>query len=462
MKSVLRLLLIAVLVLPFFGIDSQAQSTKAQIQELKEQMDALQRQNQQQMQQLQQQIELLENARHADQEAITQMKEEQENAWYSKFKAKYDKGLTFQAGDNFKMKFRIRGQFRLTIDDPDGGLTSTNFSIARLRLKWDGHAFRPWFLYTVQVNIPDDLDLRDMYFTAAYDNNIMPRVGQWKVPFGRQELTSSSALQFVNRSIVNDEFGFGRDRGVALMGGLGPQYNFSYSGGVFNGDGRNGTSVDSNMLYAGRIQFGVGGGGGDKAKFKANSSYATGDAYGITPNFAKAPTFVVGAAIGAIPGLNCDRKSPDGDQCDRYEELGLVQADLTEITGDISFKMPIFNVQGSYYGRWINPDEQGISQDTAYDQGFNIQGGVFLMPKTVEFAGRYSYIDYDTSSGVLPPDVGSVRSSTWTLSPALNYYISHDHRWKIQAEYIFKRAEFTQNASNEDDNQFNLQLQAYF
>jgi hypothetical protein len=267
-------------------------------------------------------------------------------------------------------------------------------------------------------------------------------------------------MQFINRPIINDEFGLGRDRGAALMGGFGPQYNFSYSAGVFNGDGRNGSSADSNLLYVGRIQYGFG--GGDERKFKANSSFNTGSQYSIKPNFAKAPTFVVGAAASTIPGLNCDRKSPDGDQCDRFDELGLVQADMTTITGDVNFKMPIFNVQGSYYGRWIDPDEQGISQDTAFDQGFNIQAGVFVMPKTVEFAGRYSYIDYDTSSSVLPPDAGSVQSSSWALSPALNYYISHDHRWKIQAEYLFIRNEFTQGASNEDDNRFSLQLQAYF
>lgn len=460
MKSVIRLLLIAVLVLPFFGVNSQAQSTKAQIQDLKQQIEEIQRQNQQQIQQLQQQIELMENERAADKEAVAEMKEDQKDAWYNSFKAKYKKGLTFQAGDKFKMRFRIRGQFRLTVDDPDDGLTSTNFSVPRLRLKWDGFAFKPWFLYTVQLNVNDDLDLRDMFFTAAYDNRIMPRVGQWKVPFGRQELTSSSALQFINRSIVNDEFGLGRDRGAALMGGLGPQYNFSYSGGVFNGDGRNGTSTDSNLLYAGRIQYGIG--GGDKRKYKANSSYNTGAQYSIKPNFAKSPTFVVGAAASALPGLNCDRKSPDGDQCDRFDELGLIQADMTTITADANFKMPIFNVQGSYYGRWISPDEQGVSQDTAYDQGFNIQAGAFLMPKTFEFAGRYSYIDYDTSAGVLPPDVGSVRSSAWTLSPALNYYISHDNRWKVQLEYLFTRNEFTQGASDEDDNRLSLQLQAYF
>jgi len=459
MKLLLKLLIFAAIVLPLSGVTTKAESTKAQIEALKQQIEEIQRQNQQQIEQLKQQIEMMETSREADKDAVAEIKEEQKDAWYNKFKAQYKKGLTFQAGDKFKMRFRIMGQFRMTVDDPEAGNTSTDFSIARLRFKWDGYAFKPWFLYMVQVEANDDLELRDMFFTAAYDNNIMPRVGRWKVPFGRQQLNSSSALQFVFRSIVDDEFGLGRDRGVALMGGLGPKYNFSYSGGVFNGDGKNGKSFDSNLLYAGRLQFGV---GGEGDKFKANSSYATGSAYSLVPNFAKAPTFVVGAAIAALPGLNCSRKTPDNDACDRYEELGLVRADLTTITGDVSFKMPIFNVQGSYYGRWINPDEQGTSQDTAYDQGFNIQSGVFLMPKTVEFAGRYSYIDYDTSSGVLPPDVGSIRSSSWTLSPALNYYISHDHRWKIQAQYIFARAAFTQGASDEDDNTVSVQLQAFF
>ncbi len=464
MKLLLKLLIFAAIVLPLSGAAAKAESTKAQIEDLKRQIEAIQRQNQQQIEQLQQQIELMDNARQADKEEIVQMKEEEKDAWYSKFKAQYKKGLTFQAGDKFKMRFRIRGQFRLTVDDPDGGLTSTNFSVPRLRLKWDGFAFKPWFLYTVQLNVNDDLDLRDMYFTVAYDDRIMPRVGQWKVPFGRDELTSSSALQFINRSIVNDEFGLGRDRGAALMGGFGPQGNFSYGAGVFNGDGRNGKSVDSNLLYAGRIQLGL---GGKETTFGglfrgANSSFPTASAYKIIPNFAKSPTFVVAAAASTIPGLNCDRKSPDGDQCDRFDELGLVQADMTTITGDINFKIPIFNVQGSYYGRWINPDEQGISQDTAFDQGFNVQAGAFLMPKTFEVAGRYSYIDYDTSSGVLPPDVGITRDSSWTLSPSLNYYISHDNRWKVQLEYLFTRSEFTQGASKEDDNRVSLQLQAYF
>jgi len=463
MKFLLKMLILTVLVLPFSDIDSRAQSTKQQIEELKRQIEVIQRQNQQQIQQLQQQIELMENQRVADSEKMEGIVEKDNDAWYNKFKASYNKGLTFSTEDgNYKMKFKLRGQFRLTVEDVDNRHpeTSTEFKVARLRFKWSGHAFKPWFLYTVQLGARDSVTLRDMYFTFAYDNRIAPRVGQFKVPFGRQELNSSSALQFVDRSILNNEFGWGRDRGAVLMGGIGPKYNFSYSGGVFNGDGRNGGSDDSNLLYAGRIQFGI---GGEGDKFKANSSYATGSAYSITPNFGKSPTLAVGAGIGGIGGLNCSRKTPDNDVCDRMEDdLGLERADVITITGDVNFKMPILNVQGSYYGRWVNPDQAGINTDTAYDQGFNVQGGVFLMPKTLELAGRFSWIDYDTGNGVIPKDIGSTRDTAWAITPGFNYYISRDHRWKVQLDYTFKRNEFTQGEPDIDENIFRAQLQAYF
>jgi phosphate-selective porin OprO and OprP len=457
MTSLIKLLVIAVLLLPLFSNNSHAQSTKQQIEELKQQIEAIQRQNQQQIEQLQQQVELMENERAADSEKMSEMVEKDKEAWYNKFKAKYNKGLTFQSDDgNWKMRFRMRGQFQFSINDTDQDLTATNFKVRRLRFKWDGHAFRPWFLYTVQLGAADSVSLRDMYFTFAYQKEIAPRVGQFKVPFNREELNSSGALQLVERSIVNEEFNIGRDRGIVLLGGLGGNNNFSYEAGVFNGDGRNGKSIDSNMLYAGRIQLGL---GGDNFKWGANGTFPTAAAYKITPNFAKKPTFVVGAAVAALPGLDCTRKTPDGDACDRVEELGFPQSDFTSITGDMSFKMPYFNIQGSYVGRWLAPDTG--AQGTAYDQGFNVQGGVFVMPETVEIAGRLSYIDYDTGSGVIPLGE-SVRETRWAVTPGISYYMSHDHRWKIQVDYSYIRNEFTQGASDIDENIFRAQLQAYF
>ena len=83
--------------------------------------------------------------------------------------------------------------------------------------------------------------------------------------------------------------------------------------------------------------------------------------------------------------MNIDRKTPDGSIANRMEELGVTVADVTSITVDMNFKTQLFNIQSTYMGRWINPEEGGAG--TAYDQGFNIQSGVFLMPETLEFAG---------------------------------------------------------------------------
>ncbi len=440
---------------------SFAQSTKQQIEELKKQIEIIQLQNQKQIEELKKQLESLQTERAADQEKIAEIKTKQEtvdkDAWYNNFLAKYDKGFTFQSGDgNFKLRFRVNAQTQFSINDTDDELVATNFRIRRLQLRFDGYAFRPWFLYYLMIDPASSQLLKDAYFTAAYQKEAAPRIGQFKVPFYREELNSSTSLQLVERSIVYDEFTLERERGTSVSGGLGADNHFSYSAGVFNGDGINGTSVDSNLLYAGRIQFGL---GGEDYKFDANSQFPTAKAYEIVPNFAKKPTFAVGAAIAALPGLDCARKSPNGAVCDRIEELGFPQSNFTTLTGDLNFKTSFFNIEGEYVGRWLAP-ETG-PQDTAYDQGFNVQGGVFFVPKTVELAGRFSFIDYDTSSSVVPADT-SVSKTQWALTPGLNYYMSHDHRWKIQLDYSFIRNTFTEGASDIDENIFRAQLQAYF
>ncbi len=317
------------------------------------------------------------------------------------------------------------------------------------------------FLHHIHLEPTKKKDFRNFYFSGAHNKTNIPPSGQNKVPFSRDALNSSGALQFVTRSIVDGEFAYGRDRGISLYGALGKNNNFSYGAGVYNGDGRNGNSTDSNLLYAGRVQFGV---GGEQTTFGglfrgANSSFPTASPYKLIPNFAKSPTFVIGAAMAGIPGLNINRKTPDGSIDDRMEELGITVADVVSVTGDVNFKTPLFNVQGSYLGRWIDPDQGGAG--SAFDQGFNIQSGIFLLPKTVEVAGRFAYIDYDTSAGVVPPGI-SVQDSSWAITPGINYYISHDHRWKIQFQYSYLSQSFTEGESDINSNVLRAQLQAYF
>jgi hypothetical protein len=451
----------ALLLVLVFPASSNAQSTKKQIEDLQKQIEILQQQNQQQIEALKQQIDQLQADRVADQEKVTKIvaesQKKDEDAWYNSFLAKYDKGFTFQSGDgNYKLRIRVNAQTQLSVNDTDEELTSTNFRVRRLQFRFDGNAFKPWFLYYIMFDAASSTILRDAYFTFAYQKEFSPRVGQWKVPFYKEELTSSTSLQLVERSIVNEEFTLERDRGLAVQGGLGANNNFSYALGVYNSDGLNGTSVDSNLLYAGRLQLGI---GGDDGKFNPNGQFATARAYEAVPNFAKVPTFIFGAAVATLPGLDCARKTPNGQVCQRVDELGFPQSNFTTVTGDVNFKTAFFSVEGEYVGRWLSPDSG--PQGTAYDQGFNVQSGVFVLPKTVELAGRFSYIAYDTSSSVVPVDT-SVSDSSWAITPGLNYYLSRDHRWKVQVDYSFIRNTFTQGAPDIDENIFRAQLQAYF
>lgn len=443
---------------------AHADPNTREIEELKKRIEEIQLENQRQIQELKQQIERIEsditaemndNAETNDKNVDAE--QERESQWFRKFRAAYDRGLRFQSEDgNYRMRFRILGQFQASVNDMEDELTSTNFDIRRLRFIWDGNAFKPWFLYRVGLDASVDDILLDMYFTAAYKNEIAPRVGQFKVPFYREFLTSAAGLQLVERSIVNREFSLDRDIGASILGGLTSGYHISYLAGVFNGDGRNGTSTDSNLLYVGRIQLGLGGDGG---RFNANNQFPAATDYSISPNFASKPTFVAGAAIAAMPGLNCDRKSPGGGACARIAELGYPQSDFTTFTTDVNFKTYWFSIEAEYAARWIAPDTGSLG--TAYDQGFNLQSGVFILANTLELAGRYSFIDFDTSAGVNPAGV-ILRNTIWAVTPGLNYYISHDHRLKIQLDYTFLRNTFTNQSPHTDENIFRMQLSAFF
>ncbi|MGI9534069.1 MAG: porin, partial [Thermodesulfobacteriota bacterium] len=250
----LILLLAIFMTLPAYSNFANAQNMEESVAKSKQQYQIDLEELKKQMKALEQQIKMLETQNEEVNQKLYDAMSPEKAAWTDKFEAGYKKGLYFKSKDgNWKMKFRIRGQFQASVVDPSDGITSTNFSVARLRFKWNGNAFRPWFLYTVQLGARDSVTLRDLYFDLAYNKRAAPRVGQYKVPFGRQELTSSSTLQFVTRSIVNAEFGYGRDRGVGMNGVAGQ--NFAYGAGVFNGAGRNGRSENSNVLWAGRTQF---------------------------------------------------------------------------------------------------------------------------------------------------------------------------------------------------------------
>lgn len=443
---------IAVFVIQLCGLNSHAQSRSAQIEALKRQMEEIQRQNQRQIEELRKRIEELETKKEADQKRIEELavkEEEEKDAWWRKVDAGIKDGLFFKTKDgNFSIKMNLYGQVQFSINDTDGKNAATDFNIRRLRLIWSGNAFRPWLLYYTQLEATDDVILRDAFFDVAYDTRFAPRVGQFKVPFNREQLYSGSALQLIERSILDDEFHFARDEGAAIYGVLG---NFIvYGAGVFNGDGRNGTSVDSNLLYAGRVQFTPCCG---ELKYK-QGQFPTGGDYNFEPNFGPKDNVLVAisAAAAVIPGLNIERKTPDNSGIDdRFAEIGTVDADVFSFTTDVNLRYSIFSLDGEYIFRRISPEESGLPN--VDDHGFRVQGGLFVIPQFIEVAGRFAYIDFDD-------DVDG-KDKRWEITPGLGFYFSKSHKWKLQFGYSFIREEDTAGEET-DSNTFRTQIQVYF
>ncbi|MYC40566.1 MAG: hypothetical protein F4X55_06140 [Candidatus Dadabacteria bacterium] len=394
-------------------------SIQAQIEELKKKIEMLEQQSQQMNMKMYEATDT--------------------KAWYNKIKVKTKKGtgLTFQTADkNYKMRMRLRGQFLANYINSDGGDNEgLGFRVRRLRVVWDGNAFAPWMKYKVEYDLSRNGELKDIKLSFAKNRALVPVVGQYKVPFNKERLNSSSALQLVGRSIITDYFEYGRDIGGGVYGLLGDGM-IRYDFGLFQGQGANVKNDKDNtgVLWAGRVQAAILGGKAKKIK----------------ENFARKPTLIVGVAVA---GIDVEEGSKDSNIGIHEGERDLsAGGKATSFTADVNYRDPRFNLIGEYIGRWVNPDETGI--ETAYDYGFRVQGGFFLIPKKIELASRYARVTLDEGAG---NDLDNV----WTFTQGLNYYLSGNHKWKIQLDYTFQREEDLAGVES-DESMVRAQVQAYF
>jgi hypothetical protein len=181
--------------------------------------------------------------------------------------AKFGKGLKVETADgDYAIRIGARAQLRssVLVPEEDGADPSVDFQVRRLRLSIDGHAFDELVTYKIQLAFtPLDQDpvavsaVRDAQVFVHPLRDLHLRVGQGKVPFGRQRVVSSGSQQFVDRSVVVGELNLDRDVGVVAysddLGGLDEWLGYSLA--VFGGDGRNRVSGGYGLLYAARLEL---------------------------------------------------------------------------------------------------------------------------------------------------------------------------------------------------------------
>lgn len=321
---------------------------------------------------------------------------------------------------------------------------SAGMLIRRMRLQLTGHAFGQALTYYLQLGFaPLDLDpeapsvLRDAYGTWRIHRDLQLRFGQMKVPFDRQRVNSSSALQMVDRSIVTSALNLDRDVGVQLLSTdlFGLAERLRYNLGMFAGNGRNRTLMTPGFLYVGRLELSPFG--------------AFDDAYSEADLERSArPRLVFGVA--AAYNRNTDRvRSTIG------RVLQVDGVDYAHFVADWAFKWRGLSVAGGYLVRRATTtprtgEVEGaqVRELTQSGHGTFVQLGQLLTPE-IELVARYGVIK---PLGEYAPHQTPLRE----LGGGVNYYVVN-HSLKVQLDYFHLLDDF-----GVEQHQARLQTQIYF
>lgn len=358
------------------------------------------------------------------------------------FKLYWKDGKTVFETDDFLLTLSNRVQFRFTQLQPDDAvqLPGTQspgdgigtFRIRRAKTKAEGWFWKKELEYELQLgwagsdstggsSIFSGLEDAYLNWDASKNRTFRIKGGQFKVPFGRQELNSSESLQFVDRSILSGEFTHSRDVGIAV-GGRSTNGKIDYWAGIFNGNGRNKPINDNDKYqYDARLMIQPWG----------DVKYSEGDFE------SKDKPLLAIAADFEQNDLRGSSAAPPGGP-------SLVNLKNTIFGGDVAFKYKGFSAYGEYFSRKREP-ETGPS---FHSDGFQVQAGYFLKRDKWEVAFRYAWWDpSDARSGDDQKEIGG----------ALNYFILK-HDLKVQADF----REIKDKFAGARDKEFRVQTQFAF
>ncbi len=334
------------------------------------------------------------------------------------FDVSWKDGKTTIKSKSAELSISNRLQVRFTEVMPQVGEDRGSFRIRRMKTKLEGWVYTKDLTYELQLNWADSANVLEdavvNYDFTKGQKEFQLKAGQYKVPFGRQQLTSSGNQQFVDRSAVSDLFARGRDIGVQLWGTpLGGKLDWRV--GAFNGNGRTVTANDNDKFqYDARVTFQPFG----DVKYSESDFEST-----DKPLFAIAGQWESNNRQGATTNNDIDREI---------------------VGGDAVFKLKGFSLFGDFYQAADDP-ETGADVDLS---GFNIQAGMFLIRNKFEIAARLAELD---------PNDDLDNNEQEERGLALNYFWNK-HTHKLQLDY----RQLENKATNREDEEIRLQYQVIF
>ncbi len=140
--------------------------------------------------------------------------------------------------------------------EPDSSPRPTGFDLFDARLGVVG-GFGSILTYLVWAGFEtstDEIDLLDATLSLTFMPELHLDVGQYKVPFSREELLLKGDIQFADRAQAVNAIAPGRQVGAGLSGSF-FERRLWYGVGLFNGNGRSLANDNGSFLYGGRVQF---------------------------------------------------------------------------------------------------------------------------------------------------------------------------------------------------------------
>ncbi len=351
------------------------------------------------------------------------------------------KGVSFMPKNKkFKMtmRFRMQNQLALQFDD-DFSLEETQAQVKRLRLRFDGYIYSPKLLYSIQLGFtPYDTKVlpngnnnlvRDAMICYRPSETWNIGFGQTKIKANRARINSSSALQFVDRSIVNSEFNPDRDFGIfgEYYKPLFADFNLAAKASITLGEGRNwAVNKSKGFAYTGRVEL------YPLGRFKSLGEVAEGD-------FQREETvkFMVAGAFSYN-----DRTTRELGQSGAELPDGMMR-DLQQYYLDFILKYRGFAFYTDFMGRRCDkPLFAGNDDLFVYaGKGVNVQTS-YLFKKNWEVAVRNSTLMPDSE---IRPMVGYKRFNQSSLA-VTKYLIGHN--LKLQADVSYNHRTQTTEAYN--------------
>jgi phosphate-selective porin len=273
------------------------------------------------------------------------------------------------------------------------------------------------------------------------------RVGQWKAPFGLEQLTPDNTIYTIERSLPTGALTPERQIGAMLWGkplaNVMPEQKdlVTYYAGIFNGNGRNFNNNDNNeFMYVGRLELVPFKGSlmGQEASLKLGGDYV----YSRDE-----------AGTNISPALNL-RVGPDGS----LSAYTLANPDERHAWSiDAWLKIGPFDLIGEYLaesvdGRTVNGVVPGFAD--FHPHGWYVQGSYFIIPKRLQAVVKWEELTPDQL----------VNDGLHSITGGLNYYI-HGDNVKVMADYVHTWSDFRDANPQFGQNQFDevlLRLQVIF